>query len=95
MNVLDRGPRLLGGLAACRALMAGVQNGTVEGIECLVEARAVVVDEVSVRVLTREEAFEVEEKLVEIGGGCADSLQHRVDGRRPDEALGTADGPVQ
>ncbi|URN05834.1 hypothetical protein LUW74_22675 [Actinomadura madurae] len=95
MNVVDRAPGLVDRLAASHALVADVEYGATEGIECFVEARTVVTNESSVHVLTHEEAFELKEKLVEVGGGCMDGVQHRVDGRRPGKALRLTDRPLQ
>ncbi|TDB97002.1 hypothetical protein [Actinomadura sp. 7K534] len=95
MNVVDRAPGLFDRLAPSRALVAGVEDGATEGIECFLEASTVVTYESSVQVLTHKEAFELEEKLVEAGGGCVDGVQHRVDGRRPGKALRLADGLLQ
>jgi hypothetical protein len=60
--------------SASSAQLAGEEDGPTEVVECLDEAPAVVTDEVSVRVLAREEAFELKEKVVELGGGCVDGV---------------------
>jgi hypothetical protein len=86
---------LVDGFAASRALVAGVEDGATEGIECFLEALAVVTDEASVHVLTYEEAFELAQELVEAGGGCVDGVQHSVNGRRPGKAARVADGLLQ
>ena len=95
MNVVDRAARLVDGFTASRDLMAGVEDGTAEVVECLVESRAVVMGEVSVCMLAREKAFELEEEVVQTGGGCVDGVQDCVDGRRPGKATRLAHGPVQ
>ncbi|WP_131743422.1 hypothetical protein [Actinomadura roseirufa] len=60
MDVVDRASSLADGFAASSAQVAGVKDGAPKVVECLVEAPAVVMDEASVLVLTREEAFEME-----------------------------------
>ncbi|MWA03761.1 hypothetical protein F8568_025920 [Actinomadura sp. LD22] len=95
MDVVDRASCLIDGFATCSALVAGVEDGAAEDVECFVETRAVVMDEALFHVLAREEAFELEEELVEAGCGCVDGVQHSVDGRRPGKAARLADGPRQ
>ncbi|MER6812985.1 hypothetical protein ABT299_27285 [Spirillospora sp. NPDC000708] len=86
MNVVDRPSGLVDGFAASCAQMTGAKDGATEVVECLAEGAALVADEASVRMLVREEAFELKEKVVDLDGGGVNGIQHRVDGRRSGEA---------